>query len=89
MKCISIVSKVDDIKQDNGGQTFTHKALEVMRKKLFSPSNGARDGVKHVCIVLTDGNATMLDETLEEAAHARDDGIWMMGIGIGEYVSLF
>ena len=70
-----------------GAHTFTHEAIEVMRTQLLAPSKGARDHVKHVCIILTDGNASMQEETLEEADLAHSEDIWLIAIGIGEYVS--
>ena len=55
-----------------------------MHKELFSPEHGARKGVPHICILLTDGFSADRLRTIEEAAEAKAGGITIIGIGVGQ-----
>ena len=58
-----------------------------MRTNLFSSNNGARSGVQKLAILLTDGQSTYHDGTLKEAELAKDAGITIIAVGIGQKVS--
>lgn len=67
------------------GQTNTAEALWLMRTKMFTTENGDRSHIPNVAVVITDGNSTVNpDNTLEEAKLARDSGIEIFAIGIGD-----
>ena len=47
----------------------------------------ARPGIRHVVIVLTDGNSQEADLTKEAAEDARETGLEVLAIGVGQHVS--
>ena len=69
-----------------GGLTDTGKAIQFATDTSFSSSNGARDdGRSRVGIVMTDGQSQ--DDVAGPSNAARDAGISLIAIGIGNVVS--
>ncbi|XP_019848636.1 PREDICTED: phosphatidylinositol phosphatase PTPRQ-like [Amphimedon queenslandica] len=69
----------------SGGYTYTGQALDGMRTRGFSTSNGARpssQGVPRVGIVITDGQSTNPSATLTAATNVHNAGIIVFAIGI-------
>ncbi|OWF49641.1 cartilage matrix protein-like [Mizuhopecten yessoensis] len=66
-----------------GGNTFTNEALKMLKNDGFAVANGARKGVAHIGIIITDGNSTNPYKTREEAAQVLNKGIYMFAIGVG------
>ncbi|XP_060597224.1 cartilage matrix protein-like [Ruditapes philippinarum] len=79
-------ARIGKIRHAQGDATFTNKALERMRTNIFSSSNGARSGVRKLAILLTDGRSTYRNGTLKEAKLAKDAGITILAIGVGNAV---
>ena len=67
---------------------MTYDAIAALRTKIFSAEHGARDGVPRVCILLTDGQSTDKAKTLAEAEKAKEDGITIIGVGIGQVCNI-
>ena len=71
------------------GDTNTGSAISYMREVMFSEHNGARDGVPHIAIVLTDGRSNDPMFTQQEAAKAHADNIAIFAIGVGHDISRY
>lgn len=69
------------------GNTSIGDALSVMRARMFTQRNGARPNVKHVGVILTDGESQDKQKAQREAAEARYDNIELVVIGIGKFIS--
>ncbi|XP_053375389.1 cartilage matrix protein-like isoform X2 [Mercenaria mercenaria] len=78
--------RIGRIVHERGNYTFTNYALDIMRTDLFSPINGARARVAKICILLTDGQSSYPKETLVQARLAKESGITILAIGIGDRV---
>jgi len=66
-----------------GGRTNLAAALRNGRS-MFRTSNGARDGVPKILIMLTDGTANIeANRTQEEANETKADGITIFIVGVG------
>ncbi|XP_013407116.1 collagen alpha-1(XII) chain [Lingula anatina] len=69
------------------GQTYTNIALKKMRESMMTMREGARwddDEVPKIAIVMTDGKSTLKEETIKQAKLAKEAGIRIMVIGIGD-----
>ncbi|CAL1528433.1 unnamed protein product, partial [Lymnaea stagnalis] len=64
--------------------TNTFAALEFARTYAFNASNGARQGVPHIAIVLTDGESGNFDLTALEADLLKSAGVHVLAIGIAD-----
>jgi len=69
-----------------GGVTETAEALKAVRERVFIPSQGDRQGVSHVVIVITDGRSQKWTDTQTEAAALKAMGVHVFAIGIGDQV---
>ena len=65
------------------GGTKTGEALMKAREILDS---GARNGVPHLVVVITDGLSDAPDLTSQEAQHLHDTGTIVFAVGIGTSV---
>ena len=73
--------------QDYSEGTFTSSAIKAMREDMFTTRNGDRRGVDDVAMVITDGRSNIQKaDTIREADLAKDEGILMMSVGVGERV---
>jgi collagen type VI alpha len=65
--------------------TDTQSALTLMQSDVFNKSRGDRPGVNNVAVVITDGRSNIRqDRTLPAAAAARNAGITIYAIGVGD-----
>jgi Mg-chelatase subunit ChlD len=72
-----------------GGTTNTQEAIRQAYNEVFTASRGDRPNVKNVMIIVTDGQSTVLPQnTIPEAAAARQRGIEIFSVGIGQYVNV-
>ncbi|XP_067667687.1 collagen alpha-3(VI) chain-like [Haliotis asinina] len=69
-----------------GGNTKTDAALDYVRNVMFAPENGAREGVTHIAVVLTDGESDNTELTNVAASLAKKAGIQIFAIGVGHRV---
>jgi len=72
------------MRQDiNGGDTNIAFALRRAREEMFSPSNGAREGVAKILFLVTDGSPNFdRPLTVPEAWATKNAGIEIFGIGV-------
>ena len=67
------------------GETNTAGGIDEMRLNMFTSFNGDRAGDPNYCIVITDGRSNINNEqTIPSANAARNAGITMIAVGIGE-----
>ena len=69
-----------------GGSTNTGTAIRRMRLESFTASAGHRSTAPKIAIVVTDGKSQNKALTVAEAQAARDAGIVLLAIGIGQGV---
>ncbi|NWY00126.1 CO6A6 protein, partial [Nothoprocta ornata] len=65
-----------------GGQSYTGKAIEFLRKMVFTKDAGSREkqGVQQIAVVITDGQS--LDNYIEPASKLRRRGVTVYAVGI-------
>ena len=67
-----------------GGRTNIADAFRRMRRDVFLPSRGDREGVPNFAIVFSDGASNVDEtETLPEAIAARVEGAHIITVGVG------
>ncbi|KAK2171367.1 hypothetical protein NP493_1068g00015 [Ridgeia piscesae] len=76
-----IKQALDGVEQHRGG-TRTYDAIDKMHNEMLS-SSLARPGVPRIAIVITDGESEDPVMTEKAAKVARDDGIIMFAVGVG------
>jgi von Willebrand factor type A domain len=69
--------------QYNEGQTNFVAALRTARQVMFSPSNGARSGVRKIGFFVTDGGDKLNRVALIEVNLTRQAGIELFAVGVG------
>ena len=74
--------------QDGGVSSYTSKALHFMRSVCFSERAGARQNVTKIGIVISDGHTSDPIRTAYEAMKAREEGIHMFAVGVGENIKM-
>lgn len=84
-------SKADTINAiDNigfrGGRTHTADAIKYVTQTTFNPVHGARTGVPHLAVLVTNSPSVSTDLTKIEAQTAKDNSIIMYGVGVGNGV---
>lgn len=57
-----------------------------MVKKMFIPRYGARRNSVHVAVIITDGKSQDRSKTIHAAKQAKNAGIHMFAIGVGDLV---
>ena len=78
----SLVYAIKDV-QYVGGGTNTEAAIAHARNVMFKPTNGGRDNVDKLVIVITDGYSRNTTQTALEASISKSLGIKMFSIGVG------
>uniref|UniRef100_A0A8C7EDV7 VWFA domain-containing protein n=1 Tax=Nothoprocta perdicaria TaxID=30464 RepID=A0A8C7EDV7_NOTPE len=65
-----------------GGQPYTGKAIEFLRKMVFTKGAGSREkqGAQQIAVVITDGQS--LDNYIEPASKLRRRGVTVYAVGI-------
>ena len=76
---LDAIAKIDY----TSGTTNTAEALEFVREYMFQPSNGARENVTKMVIVITDGKSNVKAETLAQAELLKQTGAEVFALGIG------
>ena len=77
------------VRQEGGRHTHTDRAIRLMRKLSQSRPHGARPNITQVGIIITDGQSDNRTATVLEAAKARDLGIHLFAVGVGQYVDTY
>ena len=81
-----IKDAIDKVKYARG-TTNTADALRVLRTEVFTRQNGDRPDLKNIGIILTDGGSNDFKETLEESLMAREAGITVVSISVGDWIN--
>ncbi|XP_033748050.1 cartilage matrix protein-like [Pecten maximus] len=69
------------------GLTYTAEAIQMMFEQMFTADFGARGSdVPKIGIIITDGNSREPKKTYAMAAAAKELGIRMYAIGVGQYI---
>ena len=68
----------------SGGSTDTAGAIQRMRDDVFDRAKGDRSGVINRAVIVTDGKSTEESETVQEAEAARDEGIEIYVVALGD-----
>ena len=72
-----------------GFDTNIAAGLKMVREDVFRRDRGDRDGVDNICIILSDGKATKdASQTENEARRARNDGVQVYSVSVGESVNM-
>lgn len=72
-----------------GGSTHTPAdAIRYATGTSFSPLHGGRSDAPHIAIVVTNGPSGAIDITKLEAQTARDNGVILYAVGVGNGVNL-
>ncbi|XP_053387288.1 protein PIF-like [Mercenaria mercenaria] len=82
MKYRLFEKRIETLQRTRSG-TATFKAIQEMRKEF---ADRGRDDVTKVGIVITDGKSVNINATAQQARAARDEGINMIAIGVGDNI---
>jgi len=67
------------------GKTNTQDGLRLTYQSAFTAGRGDRSGVRNVAIVVSDGNSNVAaDRTLAEAEAARQRGVELFAVAVGQ-----
>ncbi|KAK3591356.1 hypothetical protein CHS0354_040317 [Potamilus streckersoni] len=66
------------------GTTNTGQALKDLYSSMFTVANGDRPSIPNIAIVVTDGQSTNHLSTVNEAQSARNHGITVFAVGVGD-----
>lgn len=70
-----------------GGTTNTQAAIRLSYQQVFTTNNGDRNGVPNIMIVVSDGQSNVNSQnTIPEANNAKQQGITVYSVGIGQSV---
>ncbi|ELU16324.1 hypothetical protein CAPTEDRAFT_192434 [Capitella teleta] len=73
------------VAQKKGGRTGTSAAIKMMYEDVYATSRGDRNGVTNYAIVVSDGGSNIQKEsTVLEALEAKNRGIEIFGVAVGE-----
>ena len=82
-----VMEAIDDIPWKDQ-KTNTSGGIRMMYRDMFTEEHGARSDVPWIGIVITDGESNVdVNDTQPEADNARDAGVIMFALGIGDQVS--
>ena len=71
-----------------GDGTAIDDALRLANNAFFSLTGGARQGIPHIMILITDGACNACNEPVEDAAQTiKDGGVIVYTIGVGNQIS--
>ncbi|KAL3856129.1 hypothetical protein ACJMK2_015322 [Sinanodonta woodiana] len=82
-----VLSAISEVEYTAGDSTNTNEALMVLRTEYFTERSGDRSDVPNIAILLTDGESTLMAETVKEANLNKETGLSMFAIGIGHNVN--
>ncbi|XP_050409412.1 protein PIF [Patella vulgata] len=77
---VYLIQKINNITHPNG-ETYTHLGIRNMADMFLNDGNSE---LPQFGIVITDGASNFTNETAEEAQSAKDDGVIMFAIGVGD-----
>ncbi|XP_062574789.1 cartilage matrix protein-like [Saccostrea cucullata] len=80
---VQVQNAINNIDYKPGG-TNTGDAIKHMWMRSFSPEYGSRDNVRKLGIVITDGDSKSKATTFYQAHKARESGVTMIAIGVGD-----
>lgn len=79
-----VIEAISNIPYRVGSGRNVARALEIVRKSMFSIANGERSYVPNVVVFITDGMSTInSEETIPQAVLAKNEGITIYSIGVG------
>uniref|UniRef100_A0A674P9B6 Integrin, alpha 1 n=1 Tax=Takifugu rubripes TaxID=31033 RepID=A0A674P9B6_TAKRU len=82
----ALVKFVKQLPQETGFQTRTFEGIDTARKEAYMPERGARQGVKKVMVIVTDGESHDSYQLNKVIADCEDDDIERFGIAVlGDY----
>ena len=79
---------VDNIRYTRG-TTNTAAALEFARQTMFTVFRGDRIGVPDMVVIITDGESNDGPETLIQAKLAKEEGIHIISVGVGNWIDRY
>ena len=65
-----------------------HLFSRVAAQRMFTTERGDQPGVPNVLVIITDGKSNNEEETWRMAMEAREKGITIIAIGVGQSVNL-
>ncbi|BFZ23549.1 hypothetical protein BsWGS_26588 [Bradybaena similaris] len=80
-----VAAAIDNIPHRAKGYTATGEGIKFMREQQLAPQF-VRNGATRVSVVITDGGSQSKIKTTEEAKQARDEGIILFAIGVGDEI---
>ncbi|KAK3778041.1 hypothetical protein RRG08_021522 [Elysia crispata] len=81
-----LTKRINQIEPPRGGRD-TAAAIKYMENSMFQTVNGDRPEVPNIAIILTDGKSTRPEETKLAAQRARNNGIVIFSVGVGNETS--
>ncbi|KAM3599106.1 uncharacterized protein V6R79_000109 [Siganus canaliculatus] len=82
----ALLNFVEHLPQQTGFKTMTFLGIDTARKEAFMPERGARQGVKKVMVIVTDGESHDSYNLNKVIGDCEDDGIERFGIAVlGDY----
>ncbi|KAK3798993.1 hypothetical protein RRG08_050229 [Elysia crispata] len=81
-----LTKRINRIEPRRGGRD-TAAAIKYMENSMFKTANGDRPEVPNIAIILTDGKSTRPEETKLAAERARNNGIVIFSVGVGNETS--
>ncbi|XP_033751134.1 collagen alpha-4(VI) chain-like [Pecten maximus] len=78
-----VISAIRRVPHLTGG-TSTAKALRAVKERMFIRENGARQKVKKIVVVITDGMSHNSNETKIAGEIVRDLGVTIFAVGVGK-----
>jgi len=89
VRCVQIQHALSLPFSERGGETNTVAALKLLHSSVFTAGRGDRQGVPNIGVVVTDGHSTVqADRTRTEAETARQRGIELYAVGVGDDANL-
>ncbi|KAL3856124.1 hypothetical protein ACJMK2_015317, partial [Sinanodonta woodiana] len=82
-----VLSAISEVEYTAGDSTNTNEALMVLRTEYFTERSGDRSDVPNIAILLTDGESTLMADTVNEANLNKQTGVSIFSIGIGHMVN--
>ena len=70
------------------GTTNTAGALQYARQTMFSRSNGDREDVKNIVLLVTSGDSDDREETILEARLMKDEGVHILVTVVGNWFTM-
>ena len=78
-----IMSAIDQI-QYKPGRRYTTEAMKYLNSQSFGQFHGARSNAEHIGILVTNGSPTNSLALEQEAQKAKQNGITLYTVGIGQ-----